>query len=180
MILNFNLATFHWWKPSSTSLMIVRIFIISTLEVALANILRDVLVLCDVADVLQCNKVDFPHLLLLWAFFMTSFHSFSIVSFASGMNIAWDEKSFVCASRFPEASLRDRYPESSEPYVTLDSRSSLNRTTFGVHTSFSQVHTWEYLVLTRVLSLPWRVFVSQIRCAARRDNVCLPSLSKKN
>ena len=32
---------------------------------ALTNILRDVLVLLDVADVLQCNEVDFPSLLYL-------------------------------------------------------------------------------------------------------------------
>ena len=38
---------------------------------------------------------------------------------------------------FPRhASLRDRSPESSETYVTLDSWSSLIRTTFGVRTSF--------------------------------------------
>ena len=38
---------------------------------------------------------------------------------------------------FPRhASLRDRSPESSEPYVTLNSRSSLIRTTFGVHSYF--------------------------------------------
>ena len=37
--------------------------LMSTLEIALANILRDVLVLLDVADVHQCNKVDFPYLL---------------------------------------------------------------------------------------------------------------------
>ena len=63
--------------------------IISTLEIALASILRDVLVLLEVADVNECNKVDFPYLLLLCAFFMTSFHSCSITAFASGINIAW-------------------------------------------------------------------------------------------
>ena len=80
----------------------------STLEIALANNGRDVLVLLEVADVHQCNKVDFPYLLCMCAFFMTSFHSFSIVAFASGINIAWVERSFVCASWFPEACLSER------------------------------------------------------------------------
>ena len=86
----FNLATFHWWQPSTTSLMIVPILIvlISTLEIALANIPRDVLVLLDVADVHQCNNVYFPYILFLCAFFMTSFDSFSIIAFASGINVA--------------------------------------------------------------------------------------------
>ena len=109
----------------------IKIFILATLEIALANISGDALVLLDVTDVHQCNKVDFPHLLFLCAFFMISFHSFSIVAFASGINIAWNERSDACA-----ASLRDRSPESSEAYVTLYSRSSLNRTTFGVRSSF--------------------------------------------
>ena len=43
-------------------------FIISTLEIALANVPRDVLALLNVADVHQCNKVDFPCLLFLCAF----------------------------------------------------------------------------------------------------------------
>ena len=64
---------------------------ISTLETFLWNILQDVLVLLEEADVHQCNKVDFPYLLFLCAFFMTSFHSFSIVAIASGTNIAWSE-----------------------------------------------------------------------------------------
>ena len=82
--------------------------LMSALVIVLANILRDVLVLLDVADVHQCNKVDFPFLLFLCAFFLTSFHSFSIVAFASGTNIAWDERCFVCASRFPEACVSER------------------------------------------------------------------------
>ena len=82
--------------------------IISTLEIALANIHWDVLVLFDVADVHQCNKVDFPYLLFLCAFFMTSFHSFSIVAFASAINIAWVERSFIHTSRFPEACVSAR------------------------------------------------------------------------
>ena len=83
----FILIIIHWCQSSTTLLMIVPIWaflplillhrsplevrvqllhlglIISTLEIALSNILRDVLVLLDVADVHQCNKVDFPYLL---------------------------------------------------------------------------------------------------------------------
>ena len=110
--------------------------IISTLEIALANILREVLVLLNVADVHQCNQAEFPYLLFLCAFFMTSFHSFSIVAFSSGINTVWEDLLFLLLGFLRHASLRDRSPESSEPYVTLDSRSSLTRTTFGVHTSF--------------------------------------------
>ena len=44
--------------------------------------------------------------------------------------LLYDLLSFL-TSRFP-----DRSPESSEPYVTLGFRSSLNGATFGVHTSF--------------------------------------------
>ena len=80
-----------------------------TLEIVLANILRDVPVLLNVADVYQCNKVNFPYLLLfLSAFMMTSFHSFVIVAFSPGINIAWDERSFLSASRFPEACVSER------------------------------------------------------------------------
>ena len=82
--------------------------IISTLEIALANVLWDVLVLLDVADVHQCNKMDFPYLSFLCAFFMTSFHSFAIVAFASGINIAWNERSVIHTSRFPEACVSER------------------------------------------------------------------------
>ena len=39
---------------------------------------------------------------------MTSFHSFSIVAFASGINIPWVERSFIHTSRFPEACVCER------------------------------------------------------------------------
>ena len=61
-------------------------FLISTLEIALANIPRDVLVLLSVADVHECSKVDFPYLIFLCAFFVTSFYPFSIVAFSSGIH----------------------------------------------------------------------------------------------
>ena len=59
---------------------------------------------------------------------------------------------------FPRhASLRDRSPESSETYVTLDSRSSLIRTTFGVHTS---VFPGSHLRVSRtpqISRVTWRI-----------------------
>ena len=78
--------------------------LMSTREIAPANILRDVLVLLNVADVHQCNKVDFLTFLLFCAFFMTSFHS----AFSSRINIAWSERSFIHTSRFPEACVSER------------------------------------------------------------------------
>ena len=112
--------------------------LMSTLEIVLVNILRDVLVLFDVADIHQCSKVDFPCLLFLCAFFMTSFHSFSIVVLLHFKSTLLGVKDllFILLGLPRRASLRDRSPESSEPYVTLGSRSSLVRTTFVVHTSF--------------------------------------------
>ena len=66
--------------------------------IVLANILRDVLVLLDVADVHQCNKVNFPYLLFLCALFMSSFNSFFTVAFSSGIDIAWVKDFCSCFS----------------------------------------------------------------------------------
>ena len=86
---------------------------------------------------LNASKWTFLTFCFCVPFFMTSFHSFSILASPSAINIAWDERFFLVLLGFPRhASLRDGSPESSEPYVTLDSGSSLIRTTFGVHTSF--------------------------------------------
>ena len=82
--------------------------IISTLEIALANILRDVLVLWMWRMSMNATMWTFLVFSFLCAFFVTSFHSFSIVAFASGINISWNERSFVCASRFPEACVSER------------------------------------------------------------------------
>ena len=66
----------------------------------------------------------------------------STVAFASGINIAYGGKSLAHTLGFPrQASLRDRSPESSEPFGTLGSfvctpRDSLSRTISGVCTSF--------------------------------------------
>ena len=121
--------------------------LMSTLEIALANILRDVLVLLNVTDVHQCNKMDFLYLLFLSAFFMTSFHSFSIIVLHLKSTLLGLKDLLFVLLDFPRhASLRDRAPESSEPYVTLDSRNSLIRTTFGAHTSFYPVERRDYVL----------------------------------
>ena len=71
--------------------------LMSTLEIVLPNILRDVFVLLNVAAVRQCNKVDFPYIFVLCAFFKTCFHSFCIVAFSSGINfLVWK----ICYSYF--------------------------------------------------------------------------------
>ena len=96
----FILATLHWWQPSTATLndcpnlnflpssLLYRFFlevrvqlshlglIISTLEIVLANILWDVLEPMFMADVHQCNKVDFPSffMCLLYALLSFLFH----------------------------------------------------------------------------------------------------------
>ena len=82
---------------------------------------------------------------------------------------------FVLLGFTRHASLRDRSPEPSEPYVTLDSRSSLIRATLEVHTSFYPGPPLRVSRSTRKLRAYMKNFVSQIRCAARRDNSCLLS-----
>ena len=115
------------------------------------------------------------------AFFMTSFHSFSIVAFASGIHIAWVEISFICASRFPEACVTER--QISRIFWTLRNsrflKSSLNRKTFGVHTSLFPCSHLRVSCTPPILRVYLKNFVSQIRCAARRDNMCLLSPSER-
>ena len=61
----------------------------------------------ELMDVHQCDKKDFPY--LFWsAFFITFFHSLSIVAFASGINISRSERYFIHSFRFPEASVSER------------------------------------------------------------------------
>ena len=122
---------------------------------ALSNISRDVLVLMSTLEIALANVLGMYSYFWMWRMSINArkwtflkfcfkvpslwppFIPFPLSPFASGINIAWDEGSCFCASRFRRhASPRDRSPESPVPYVTLDSRSSLIRTTFGVHTSF--------------------------------------------
>ena len=114
------------------------VLIISTLEIALANIPRDVLVLWDGADVHQCNEVDIS---LFFVFYVPSlgppFIPFPLSFLQLKSTLLGLKDLLFIVLGFPRhASLRDRSPESSEPYVTLDSRSSLIRIAFGVHSYF--------------------------------------------
>ena len=74
---------------------------------------------------------------------------------------------FILLGSPRHTSLRDRSPESSEPHVTLDSRSSLIRT-IRISYFFLPRFTLESISCSDF-------FVSQMRCAARRDNMCLLS-----
>ena len=51
------------------------------------------------------------------------FHSFSIVAFASGINIAWDEKSCVHTSRFgcPKHASNSRFPKFADQNISRNS-----------------------------------------------------------
>ena len=100
----------------------------------------------------------------------------STVAFASGTNIAWGERSLAHTLGFPrQASLRDRSPESSEPFGTLGSFVCTPETRWAeLYPEFvllsSQVHTWECLVLPGFHGYS-KNFVPQIRRFARRDNM---------
>ena len=112
----------------------------------------------ELADLHQCNKVDF-HFCCFVCLFLTSFHSFSTATFASGINIARGERSFAHTLGFPrQASLRDRSPELSEPFCTfhlcihphylcVHLRLAEQNNIRSLYFFSSQVHTWECLVL---------------------------------
>ena len=145
----------------------INIFIISTLEIALANILRDVLVLLDVADVHQCSKVDFPYLLFLCAFFVSSFRSFSIVAFSSGINIGMEDLLFVRLGFQRHASLRDRSPESSGPYGTLDSSKFAEHNDIRGSHFFLHRFTLDNILYSRIERFTW--WILSHRYAVPRD-----------
>ena len=87
--------------------------------------------------------------------------------------------SFMLAASEPKISSTNSHAgQYKEPYVTLDSRSSLIRTTFGVHTSFFPSSHLRVSRTPRTFEGYLKNIVSQIRCAARRDNMCLLSPSK--
>ena len=106
----------------------------------------------------QCEvSSPFIHVCLLYDLL----HSLYIVAFSSGFNIVWVKDLLLVHLDFPRhASLRDTPPVSPEPYVTLDSRSSLIRTTFGVHTSF---FPGSHLRVSCTPQVYLKNFVSQIR-----------------
>ena len=73
---------------------------------------------------------------------------------------------------FPKhASLRHRSPESSEPYVTLDSRSSPIRTTFGVHTSFFPGSHLRVSRTPQTFGVTWRI-LSHKYAVPRDETTC--------
>ena len=59
---------------------------------------------CGGCPSMQQSGLPLPFVLCV--FFMTSFHFFSIVALASGINIAWGERSFIYTSRLPETDLQ--------------------------------------------------------------------------
>ena len=102
--------------------------LMSTLEIALANIVRDVFVLLDVADVLLCSKVDFLFLLFRGPSVWPPFIPFALSPLHLDSALLGMKDLLFILLGFPRhASLRDRSPESYEPYETLDSRSSLDQ-----------------------------------------------------
>ena len=138
---------------------------------------RSVHVLFELADVHQCNKVDF-HCCCFVCLFFTSFHSFSTATFASGINIAWGERSFA-HTRFPKTSVSER-------------QISRNGCTFHlcVHPSYLCVHLrlaeqnniWSlyfFLPKSTLESISYspggrvtrRILLPQIRHVARRDSM---------
>ena len=154
--------------------------IISSLDITHSNILRDVHT-PELADVHQCSKVDFP---CCCAFFINSFHSLSTVAFASGMNIAWGERSSCTYSRFPEASVSERQISRivrtilDSRFVCAYTRYSLRRTISEVCTSF---FPGPHTRVPRTLRVLWSLeeFFPQTRRVARRDNKRLHHLKNK-
>ena len=98
-----------------------KIFLKWGIHIVLSNTHRSVHVFLNLQ--MSINATKWTFLVVVFAcLFTTSFHSFSTASFASGINIAWSERSFTHTLGFPrQASRRDRCPELSEPYVTLGS-----------------------------------------------------------
>ena len=82
---------------------------------------------------------------------------------------------------FPgHASLRDISPESSEPFVTLDSSKFAEKNHIRSSHLFLPKFTLESISYSLVFRGYLKNFVSQIRCAARRDIMCLLSPSEKS
>ena len=113
-----------------------------------------------------------PPFVFLCAFFMTSFHSFSTVASASGINIAWNERSFAYTSRFPEACVSERqisrvfwtirnsrFPKFAEQNNTRSSYFFLPR------------FSWEYLVPPGLLRLLEEFCLTDTLCRETRQHV---------
>ena len=98
--------------------------------------------------------------------------------FAFEINIALDERSFVCASRFPRACVSER--QISRVFWTLrNSRFPKFADQNHIRSNtFRPKFTLESISYSPDFKGYLKNFVSQIRYAARRDNVCLLSPSK--
>ena len=148
----FILVTFHWWQTTSLKIVPIKIFCPyscidrSSLEVRVQLLRSGV----SVGNVFSAStSTAFENILVLaWGCSCEHFPGCtrtlgcSVMPFPLSLNI-WKSsllgfKDLLCVLLgFPRhASLRDRSPESSEPYVTLVPESALIRTTFGVHNSF--------------------------------------------
>ena len=100
--------------------------------------------------------------------------------FAFELNMAWGERSFVCASRFPEACVSERqisrvlWTIRNSRFPTFADQNHIRSSYF-----FLPRFSLESISYSPGFLFTWRIFVSQIRCAARRDNMCLLSPSEK-
>ena len=194
----FFLATSHWWQPSTALLMIVPISIFFPhscfIDLLCPGCTRTYVHTwdCSCEHSPGCTRTfgrggcpsmqqsGLSLLLFLCAFFMTSFHFVSIVAFASGINIAWNERSFVFASRFPEACVSEK--QISRIFWTICNSwfpkfAELNniRNSYFFLLRFSL----ESILYSPDFEVYLNNFVSQIRCAARRNNIRLLSPSEK-
>ena len=155
----------------------------SSLEIALSNIHQDVHVLLNWRMSIRCNKVDFPCCCFV-CLFITSFHSLSTAASASGINIAWGERSFAHTLGFPkQTSLRDRSPELSEPFVTLGSFVCTHKIRWAEQYPklillSSTVHTWEYLVLPKFSGLLEEFCPTDTPCRETRQHALVFALKK--
>ena len=105
----------------------------------------------------------------LWRFA----HTLSKFSSFCAINITWVWKifySYFSVSRSMRLWDTD-LPESSEPYVTLDSRSSPIRTTFGVHTSFFPGSHLRVSRTPQTFGVTWRI-LSHKYAVPRDETTC--------
>ena len=148
--------------------------IISTLEIALANIHRNVLVPLGCGG---CPSMQQSGLSLSFVFYVPSLWPpcipFFIVACSSGINIALNGRSFISASRFPEACFSER--QISRVFWTIRHSRFLEVRWTEQHSEFillsSQVVTWESLVLPGFLSLLEEFCLTDTLCRETRQHV---------
>ena len=184
MYWSMNLKSFsqtsHWWQPSTALLMIVPISIFFPHSCFIDLLCPGCTRTFGHGGCPTMQQSGLSLLLFLCAFFMTSFHLFSIVAFASGINIAWNERSFVFASRFLEACVSER--QISRIFWTIcNSRFPKFAELNNIRSSYFSLPkiSLESILYSPDFEVYWKNLVSQIRCAARRDNMCLLSPSEK-